>query len=87
MAEEVAPATIAFMKGMRWDDVVAARMKDWNKELDLLNRDAAIRAWIGATNFDRWWSGKIAVRAEQMRRQGFMEVLNDSGVFEWKRIG
>jgi len=87
LAKEVAPATIALMKGMRWDEALAARMKAWNKKLDLLNREAVIRAWIGATNFDRWWSGKIAVRAEEMKKQGLIEVLNDAGVFEWKRIG
>ena len=75
------------MRGMQLDSIVAARMRTWNPQINMLNREEVLRAWIGATNFDRWWSGKIAVRAQEMRKQGFIEVLNDAGVFEWKRIG
>lgn len=87
LATHVTPGTIPLMKGMQFDRSVAARMRTWNPQTNMLDREAVIRAWIGATNFDRWWIGKIAVCAEVMRKQGFVEVLDDvTGVFEWKRV-
>jgi hypothetical protein len=71
---------------MKFDRFVAARMRNWNPKLNLLDREAVIAAWRGAVNFDLWWAGKVIARAETMRRQGFVEVLGEDGRYEWKKM-